>query len=122
MPMPSTEPTPTRRIGTFTISRHFIDQWPVLVSLLPAHFVLHAESRFDRDCIVYVALCAGFDEVPVGQRPPTYVPTFQRVDHITVFAGWRRVPEDEVPWQVTMDDLSDMLEQDRRENTPREEG
>lgn len=70
--------TPPNRIGSFRITLETLDhleeeQTATVLALLMAQVVIvRAECDYASRTIEYTAYCKGFDEVPQGEKPPTY--------------------------------------------------
>lgn len=82
---------PPRRIGRFSVSLKFVDDWPTLLPVMGRQIVIvHSECRYDRRTIDYVAYSYHFDEVPDHVEPPEYIPVMS-CDSGLVTVKWERV-------------------------------
>ncbi len=64
---------PTWRLGSFLVSNHLIDNFPMTVMAIMAQMVVvEAKSRFILDAVEYTAIGPMFDEIPRGVQPPRY--------------------------------------------------
>lgn len=85
-------PRKLRRIGVFRLTFDFVDAFSdILGDIMLPLWVLHMDTNFASRVIEYTAESTVFEEVPLGEYPPTYVAKFRLVDETIEFEGWEKV-------------------------------
>jgi hypothetical protein len=63
------------RIGTFRITRELIEKNPeTIVKILKDVLVIHVESNFPTNALIYTGYSKHFDLVDDSMMPPNYIP------------------------------------------------
>jgi hypothetical protein len=64
-----------KRIGTFKITRELIEKNPeAVVEILKDVLVVHVESNFPTNALIYIGYSKHFDLGDYGVMPPKYIP------------------------------------------------
>lgn len=88
-----TDKCKARSIGRFSISYKMLQMHLEEVrSVMRGVVVVRAESRWDKDCIDYVALCDAFEPVEGYREPPEYQAVITRHPDGEITAEWQRKP------------------------------
>jgi hypothetical protein len=67
-----------RRLGKLKVSFALLRDWESLLPAMRELVVVHAESFYVGQYIIYTAFCRNFDVVELGVEPPEYLVTFTK--------------------------------------------